>query len=374
MTSHFEAQPRNPALKSGFLLALLVEMTAGLLAFCLLPSPAFAAFNLKYIRPASYDAHFNPGEQVTFTVIIKNNESTAQFAEVDVTLVNQATGAELTLTPVITATIGAFQEVTLTGTYPTVASATTPSTLSGATNNIPEGSYTVTFPLFDGNGDKSDSVRGTFPLHVGTETESLRVFPEALNLGTIPPGRYMHPVPIEIRYSYFQYNRLRQDQPFAIRIYTDNAARYEGVPHALKKPSPAGLVSMNGRYVIPVKCWTLNFGPDIQETGWDAPLAGPPPVDDDDYWLGPPLLEGVRSYGSANWVRIPDLVDMTPNPITWRRLVGQDQYDNRFVADSNVTGDFTLKSPFTLYLATEAGPTTVEGTYVANLVVELWSP
>lgn len=340
----------------------------------LFPSPSFAAFDLKYTRPSSFGTHFNPGESVTFTVTIRNNETVDRFAEVDVTLVNQATGAELTLTPVITATIGALQEVTLSASYPTVASATTPSTLSGATPQIPEGSYSVSFPLFDGNGDRADSLRGTFPLHVGTETESLRVFPEAVNLGTIPPGRYLHPMPIEIRYSYFQFNRLRQDQPFTIRIYTDNAARYEGVPRAIQKPSPAGLVSMDGRFVIGLKCWTLNFGPDIQETGWDAAIAGPPPVDDDDYWLGPPLIEGGRSYGSANWVRIPDLVDMTPNQITWRRLIGQDQYDNRFVVDTNVTGDFTLRSPFTLYLATEAGPTSVEGTYAANLVVELWSP
>ena len=72
--------------------------------------------------------------------------------------------------------------------------------------------------------------------------------------------------------------------------------------------------------------------------------------------------------------RIPDLVDMTPDPVTWRRLIGQDQYDTREATDTNPTGDFTLKSPFTLYLATEAGPSAVEGSYAANLVVELWNP
>ena len=350
-----------------------LAMMIGALAL-LLPSPAFAVFNLKYTRPPSFDAHFNPGEFVTFNVTIINREQTAQFAEVDITLVNQATGKEITLTPVITGTIGALQEVTLTATYPTVVSAGTPSTVSGASGNIPEGSYSVSFPLFDGNGDRADSIRGAFPLQVGSETESLRVFPEAVNLGTIPPGRYMHPLPIEIRYSFFQFNRLRRDQPFAVRIYTDNAARFEGIPHAVRKVSPAGLVSMDGRYTIPLKCWTLNFGPDIQETGWDGPLAGPPPVDDDNVWIGPPLLEGGRNYGSASWVRIPDLVDMTADPVTWRRLVGQDQYDSRYASDANPTGDFTLRSPFTVYLATDAGPTAVEGSYTANLVVELWNP
>ena len=332
-------------------------LLAGLACLLLSPSPALAALNLRVIA-AGYDTHFHPGETMTFSVIIGNNETTAQFAEVDVTLVNLATGQETTLIPVMTGTAGPVGRLTLEQSYGAPAA----------------GSYSVTFPLYDGNGDRSDRLRGKYAIHIGDETESLRVFPEVIHLGTLPPGRYLHPTPIEIHWNFYQFNRLRQDQPFTIRIYTDNAARYEGVPHALEKVSPAGLVSLNGRYVIPLKCWTLNFGPDIQETGWDAAIAGPPPVDEDDYWLGPPLIEGSRSYGSASWVRVPDLADMTPDPITWRRLIGQDQTDTRFVSDSNPVGDFTLSSPFTVYLATETGPTAVEGSYAANLVVELWAP
>ena len=347
-------------------------LAAGLAALWLAhPSPALAAFNLRIVD-TSFDHHFNPGEPVPMNVTVRNNESTPQFAEVDVSVTNLETGAELTLVPVFGRTIAPTSQIVLSTTYAT--SSSPPPTRSGASNDIPPGIYTVAFTLVDGNGDRCDQVRATFPLHVGTETESLRVFPEVLNLGTLPPGRYLCPTPFEVRWSFFQFNRLRQDQPFSIRIYTDNAARYHGIPHALRAVSPAGLVSMDGRYVIPVKCWMLNFGPDIQESGWDAALAGPPPVDEDDYWLGPPLLEGGRSLGSATWVRIPDLVDMTPDPVTWRRLIGQDQYDNRFISDPNLTGDFTLRSPFTVYLATETGANSVEGTYSANLVVELWNP
>ena len=332
----------------------LAGMTALWLAY---PSPALAAFNLK-VQSFSYDTHFHPGELITFHVTVANNETTGQFIEVDITLTNLANGQEITLVPVLTGSTGPQQAITLTRTYAVPA----------------EGSYSVSFPVFDGNGDRADTARGKFAIHIGTETESLRVFPEVLSMGTLPPGRTLCPTPLEVRWSFFQFNRLRQDQPFSIRIYTDNAARYHGIPHALRASSPAGLVSMDGRYAIPIKCWMLNFGPDIQETGWDASLAGPPPVDEDDFWLGPPLLEGGRSLGSANWVRIPDLVDMSPNPVTWRRLIGQDQYDNRFVSDINPVGDFTLKSPFTVYLATETGPSSVEGSYAANLVVELWNP
>lgn len=338
---------------------LLLSVLA-LLALGASAGPAFAALKLK-ILSATFETHHSPGEPVIFKVIVQNNEPTNQGVELVIVANNITTGEELTLADVGSG-IGQVGGNGSTFTFTVDAGL------------VPPGTYTINFLLLDGFGDRSDQVRGPYALQIGSEEESLRVFPEVIHLGTLPPGRYQHPTPIEVRWSFFQFNRLRQNQPFTIRVYTDNAARYEGIPHALSKVSPAGLVSMDGRYVIPIKCWTLNFGPDLQEMGWDATLAGPPPVDDDIAWIGPPLLEGGRNYGSASWVRVPDLLDMTADPITWRRLVGQDQYDTRFVSDANLTGDYTLRSPFTLYFATETGPTAVEGTYVANLVVELWNP
>ncbi len=306
----------------------------------------------------AYDQHFNPNEPVTFTVIVKNNETRSnEFAEVDVTLTNTDTERESTLTPVMTATVLANSTAPLVRSY-TVAA----------------GNYTVSFPLFDGNGAKTDQVAGKFPLHIGSETEALRIFPEILSFGTLPPGRSMLPTPITVSWDYYRFNRLRLDTPFAIRIYTDNAARYQGVPGAVLKNSPAGLVSLDGKYALPLKVWCSNFGPDVQGTGWDASLAGPPPVDDDNEWIGPPLLEDRRNYDSATWVRIPDFSEMTSDPISWRRLIGQDPSDSRYANDTNRIGDFTLKSPFTFYLATEGGPIAVEGKYAATLIVELWSP
>ncbi len=334
----------------------LPEIFAAALCIGLLATPALAQFDLEIVS-YSYDQHHHPTDTIRFDVTVRNNESTAQFAEVDITLTNIDTEVESTLTPVLTATIPAGETRVLTDSYVVAA-----------------GNYTVTFPLYDGNGDVSDRLSGEYPLHIGTETESLRVFPEALNLGTLPPGRFMHPTPIEIRWSFYRFNRIRTDQPFVVRIYTDNAARFHGVRDALHRLSPAGLVSLDGRFFIPMKLWMLNYGPDIQDTGWDGQLAGPPSVDDDDYWIGPELLEDRRSVMTASWVRLPDLVDMTGDPVSWRRLIGQDSTDSRFVADANVTGDFTLNSPFTVYMATDAGATAVEGSYSANLIVELWNP
>ena len=323
------------------------------------PTPAFAAKKLR-ILSIHYQQHFHPTDPVFFSVKVKNDETTSEFAEIDVTLSNTSTRKETTLVPVMTATIPAGQTAFLTGTY-----------------SVAEGLYSVSFPLFDGDGARTDKLNGTTPVHVGTETESIRVFPEAIHLGTLPPGRTLHPTPIEVSWSFFRFNQLRLDQPFVIRVYTDNAARYHGIPGSLRRGSPGGLVSMDGRYTIPIKFWSLNAGPDIQETGWDSAIAGPPPVEDDDAWLGPPLLEGSRHFGGASWVRVKDRVELAASPFGWSRgegIMGQDPHDTRYVSEKNVTGDITLKSPFTFYLATETGATSVEGAYSATLVVELWTP
>ena len=329
------------------------------------PSSAFAAKNLQIVS-VQYDQHAHPNEAISFSIVVRNKEATAESAEVDITISNVDTEAETTLTPVLTTStnIPAGQTAALRGSYVI-------GNLAGS------GTFTVSFPLFDGNGLRSDRLQGKYPIHIGTETESIRVFPEAINLGTLPPGRTMYPTPIEVSWSYFRFNRLRLDQPFVVRIYTDNAARYHGVPGAVRRGSPGGLVSLNGKYAVPLKVWCLNFGPDLQEVGWDSALAGPPPVDDDNSWLGPPLIEGSRHYGGASWVRIKDRVELGVSPFGWSRgegLIGQDPHDNRYANEKNPTGDITLKSPFTLYVATETGPNAVRGSYSGTLIVEIWSP
>lgn len=341
---------------SKWLLAIGVLLSS---LFSLLPSPVYAQVNLRIVAVA-YDQHANPDESFNVRVIVKNNESTTQFAEVDVTVTNTATEQETTLTPVLGTNIPGGETRILSRSY-----------------RLAAGTYSVSFPLFDGNGVRVDRIQGKFPIHIGTETESLHVFPEVIPLGLIPSGRYMHPTPVEVRWSYYRFNRLRLDQPFVIRAYTDNAARYRGIPGAIRRGSPGGLVSLDGKYAIPLKIWCLNYGPDIQETGWDSALAGPPPVDDDNAWLGPPLLEGGRHLGGTSWVRVKDKAELSSSPFGWTRgegLIGQDPHSNVYAHEKNVTGDITLTSPFSVYVATEAGPIAVEGQYAGTLIVELWSP
>ncbi|MBI4227960.1 MAG: hypothetical protein HY600_06810 [Candidatus Omnitrophica bacterium] len=330
-------------------------MALALLASLVVSTPGWA-LTLR-ILDAAYDQHVADGELWTVRVRVQNLEPNAQAMELVVILTNQVTGEETT--PI---------------------DAGGPSIVSGGihtfvqTASVSAGRYTVTFRILDGNAARSDQITGKYPLHVGTNTELLHVFPDALHLGTIPPGRFMQPVPLEIRWDFYRFNRLGADQPFTIRVYSDNSSRYRGIPGALLDGSPAGLVSEDGRFTIPMKIWTVNFGPDFDETGWKADTMGPPPVDDDTYWKGPLLTSGGREVGSVAWLRIPDYSEMSSDPTTWRRLIGQEPDNQRFVTDTNVTGDYTLTSPLTVYLATEAWAAAVQGRYAATLVVELWSP
>ena len=260
-----------------FLIFLLLLMAC--------PAPVLAAGFKLNIQSVYYPSDFRPNETIEFTVLVHNNETVSRFAEVDVTLTNINTGQEITLVPVLTGTIPAGG----TGRLLRTGGSTAIYTLSGngTPSGVGTGIYTVSFPLFDGNGVKVDQAIGPTPIRVGYEDESVKVFPEIISLGTLPVGRYMYPLPIEVKWSFFKMNQQRFDQPFVIRVYTDNAARFQGVPGSLDRPSPGGLVSMDRKYVIPIKIWCVNFGPDVQETGWSGKLAGPPPVEQDDFWIGP---------------------------------------------------------------------------------------
>lgn len=341
-----------PSLSTLFLLTLCLST---LLLSAVFAPPA-AAQDLKIVD-FSFSQHILVNEAVTFAVRVKNNESSSQDAFTVIILTNSAKGLELEVDSA-TQTIPGGETRVLTSNFTFTVT----------------GIYTVSLRVHSSANVRLDRVTAKFPIHVGTNTDLLHVFPEALNVGTIPPGRFVLPVPLEIRWDFYRFNQLALDQPFAIRVYTDNAARYRGIEGAVRQASPAGLISDDGRFTIPVKLWTVNFGPDVQETGWDPDLVGAPPVDDDTFWRGPLLTDGTRDSGAAAWLRVPDLSEMSANPATWRRLIGQDSYDTRFVTDNNVTGDFTLPSPVTVYVATEVGPTAVHGQYSATLVVELWTP
>lgn len=354
---------------------------------CLIaPLSSFAAQPGRIID-SHYLTHFSVGETVRFTAVIKNLGTVADDYYIQVVLTNVTTGKEFAPYPTSgDGSIGAGKTMVLTTGLP--------APIPGGIGAVPAdwtsvaGIYSVTILLYNTGVPEVNRISGREPVHVGSATESLAAFPKVLDLGTLQYGRYMHPMPIEISWNFFGFNsQIRKDRPWYMRIYTDNQKRYQGIYGAVYSGriatqegggasamgSPAGLISEDGKYTIPLKIWCLNFGPDVEE-GWDANLLGPPPVQEDHYWKGPLLDDGTRDKTRVVWERVPDYMDMTADTATWRKLIGQDPFDTHYVSDSNPAGDFTLPSPFQVFVAYETSPTAVIGKYTTDMIIEIYSP
>lgn len=338
-----------------FLIAVLFFLGVYLIA----PLPSFAARNVRIID-YNYDTHFSIGETVTFSITLKNNEAfiTNPYGLFVVTKQGATTGIENYTAATV---LGAGATAVLTKTWAAV-----------------EGLYSVTIKAYEESvpGDiVTQTIYAPLAIHVGSTTDSVAAFPRVIDLGTLQYGRYMHPMPFEVNWSFYSRStQVRKDHPWYMRLYTDNHRRYEGISGAIySATSPAGLVSSDGKYTIPLKIWCLNYGPGVED-GWDTSLLGPPPIKEDSYWKGPLLDTGKRDDSRANWSRIPDYIDMTADPGTWRKLIGQDPYNTQYVSDSNLTGDFTLSSPFQVFIAYETSPTAVVGKYSTDLILEIYSP
>jgi hypothetical protein len=339
-------------------------------AFLALPDISFAARDISIIN-YYYATHWTPKETVTFTITLKNNESTAQTAYALFALTKQGNEPSTELYTPSTGSISSGGSATVTVNWTAAV-----------------GLYTVTIKAYDSDDKVTQTIYAPLPVHVGQTTDSVAAFPKVLDLGTLQYGRFMHPVPAEISWDFYERSsQIRKDQPWYMRIYTDNHKRYKGIDDAIYSGrvatqgsggadamgSPAGLVSSDGKYAIPLKVWCLNYGPDVEE-GWDPTLMGPPPVKEDYYWKGPLLDNQKRDASRVAWEWIPDYIDMTADNNTWRKLIGQDPYDTHYVSDANPTGDFTLASPFQIFLAYETSPTAVEGKYWTDLIIEIYSP
>jgi len=330
--------------------------------YLMTPLPSFAARNIAIVD-YYYDTHFSIGETVTFTITLKNNDNFINdaYALFVVTKQGTSTGVE-NYTSSVSVTYGAAMGAGATAVLTTTWTAT-------------EGIHSVTVKSYDSLDAVTQTVYAPLAIHVGSTIDSVAAFPRVIDLGALQYGRYMHPMPIEVNWSFYSRStQVRKDHPWYMRLYTDNHRRYEGVTGAIySSTSPAGLVSTDGKYTIPLKIWCLNYGPSVED-GWDTSLLGPPPIKEDLYWKGPLLDTGQRDGSRANWSRIPDYIDMTADPGTWRKLIGQDPYNTQYVSDSNPTGDFTLSSPFQVFIAYETSPTAVIGRYSTDLILEIYSP
>ena len=144
------------------------------------------------------------------------------------------------------------------------------------------------------------------------------------------------------------------EYPWIMRIYTDNT-NYTGIAGA-RKQSPAGLVSTDGRFVVPLLVNAPNIGisqykavPDINQT---------------DY----------KPYKSNTQETIADYTDciimgIDPRNEIW--VAGED--GNLFNKDDNLLGDMTTATPFDIKFKGDFNERTVASNYTANLYIEIVS-
>jgi len=143
--------------------------------------------------------------------------------------------------------------------------------------------------------------------------------------------------------------------PWIMRVYTDNL-HFAGIAGALRKPSPAGLVSEDGAYAVALLIHSPNFGPNE----WRKI----PDLSDPGYQPYQPESEPGRSMHS-------DLVIMGIDPRNADWVAGDDGL--LYTEDDNLLGDVTIATPFELILKGDFTSASVRGNYKTTLYVEIVS-
>lgn len=166
---------------------------------------------------------------------------------------------------------------------------------------------------------------------------------ETARAGTIEIGR------LEVRGTY------NGPYPWIMRIYTDNT-HYQGISGALVSPTRAGLVSVDGRFTIPLEVHHPNLTPNQ--------FVVIPDLSDRDYaTYQPPAEAGQHPFHELI------IIGIDPRNATW--VAGPD--GQLFTDDDNPKGDITLPNPFTLVFQARFDASTAQGEYLSRLVIEVVS-
>lgn len=144
------------------------------------------------------------------------------------------------------------------------------------------------------------------------------------------------------------------EYPWILRLYTENT-HYSGVAGAIRRRSPAGLVSSDGQYVIPLEVHCPSFGaeewrrvPDLYET---------------------PYLPYRPSENPAAPVAYTDCILLAIDPRNAPWVAGPD--GKLFTGDDNLLGDLTVPTPFDLTIRARVDAQAVQGRYDTLLYLEL---
>ena len=143
------------------------------------------------------------------------------------------------------------------------------------------------------------------------------------------------------------------EYPWVMRCYTDNL-HFSGVGGALRTPSPGGLVSTEGQFVIPLSLNCPNFGPDTWRRIPD---------------LGDPGTVPYAANPEPGEVAYTDCIVMGIDPRNGAWVAGPDEL--LYTADDNFLGDTTVATPFEIVLQADVPASAVRGRYDATLYFEI---
>ncbi len=144
------------------------------------------------------------------------------------------------------------------------------------------------------------------------------------------------------------------EYPWIMRAYTDNL-RFSGIAGRVGKPSPAGLVSKDGAYAIPLFLNTPNLG----EDAWRRI----PDLNERDY---SPYRADADPGAEAAYT---DLIVMGIDPRNGTWVAGPDGLVQTY--DDNLLGDLTIATPFEMILRADVPPTAPRAEYETTLYLEI---
>jgi len=142
------------------------------------------------------------------------------------------------------------------------------------------------------------------------------------------------------------------EYPWRMRCYTDNL-HFAGVAGSIHTASPAGLVSTDGRFVVPLLIHSPVFG----EDSWRA-------VPDINDAKTVPYKPALTPGGSETTECI--VLGIDPRNANW--VAGPDNL--LFTRDDIPLGDFIWETPFELSLRADFDAGSVQGTYDTYLYFE----
>lgn len=144
------------------------------------------------------------------------------------------------------------------------------------------------------------------------------------------------------------------EYPWVMRLYTENTS-YSGIAGGIRRGSPAGLISSDGQYVLPIEVHCPTFGPDV----WRRV----PDLLEDPYFAYQP------SDDPSNPGEFTDCILMGIDPRHAPWVAGPD--GKLFTADDNVLGDTTIPTPFEIVVRARIEAHAVHGQYEGLLYVEI---